>query len=146
MKKYQEALTDCDSALSIDLKCTKSITQKVNALLGLERFDEARECCESLRSFGENESADNLLKKLLDVQETDFQRDFYQFYEFLFDVPRNPESFQSQFKNRNRRSQNESKNTDIRSSAMMLIRTDNEILLEILNISFIPSKMQVIHH
>ena len=34
----------------------------------------------------------------------------------------------------------------IRSSALMLIRTDNEILLEILIVSFIPYKMQVIHH
>ena len=83
MKKYQEALTDCDSALSIDPKCTKSITQKVNALLGLERFDEAKKCCESLRTLGENDSADNFLKKLHDVQETDFRRDFYQFSEFF---------------------------------------------------------------
>ena len=72
MKKYQEALSDCDSALSIDPKCTKSITQKGNALLGLGRFDEAKECYESLRSLGENASVDNLLKKLHDMQETDF--------------------------------------------------------------------------
>jgi len=72
MKKYQEALLDCDSALSIDPKCTKSITQKGNALLGLGRFDEAKECYESLRSLGENASVDNLLKKLHDMQETDF--------------------------------------------------------------------------
>ena len=83
MKKYQEAISDCDSALSIDPKCTKSITQKGNALLGLERFDEVKECCESLRSLGENEYADYLLKKLHDVQETDFQSDFYQFWEFF---------------------------------------------------------------
>ena len=35
MKKYQEAISDCNSALSIYPKCTKSITQKGNALLGL---------------------------------------------------------------------------------------------------------------
>ena len=82
MKKYQEAIADCNSALSIDPKCTQSITQKGNALLGLERFDEAKGCYESLRTLGENESADNLLKKLHDVQETNFQRNFYLFYEF----------------------------------------------------------------
>ena len=72
MKKYQEAISDCNSALSIDPKCTKSITQKGNALLGLERYDEAKECYESLRPLGENELADNLLRKLHDVQANDF--------------------------------------------------------------------------
>ena len=76
MKKYQEAISDCDSALSIDPKCTKSITQKGNALLGLERFDEAKECYESVRTLGENALADNLLKKLHDVQVTDLKRFF----------------------------------------------------------------------
>ena len=80
MKKYQEAMSDCNSALSIDPKCTQSITQKGNALLGLERFDEASECYESLRTLGENESADNLLKKLHDVQEMDFQAISFQLY------------------------------------------------------------------
>ena len=73
MKKYQEAISDCNSALSIDPKCTKSITQKGNALLGLEHFDEAKKCYESLRPLGENESADNLLKKLHDIQAKDFK-------------------------------------------------------------------------
>ena len=72
MKKYHEAISDCDSALLIDPKCTKSITQKGNALLGLKRYDEAKECYESLKSLGENATAENLLKKLHDVQETDF--------------------------------------------------------------------------
>ena len=67
MKKYQEAISDCDSALSIDPKCTKSITEKGNALLGLKRFDEAKECYESLRPLGEDASVEKLLKK-----ETDF--------------------------------------------------------------------------
>ena len=107
MKKYQEAISDCDSALSIDPKCTQSITQKGNALLGLERFDEAKECYESLRTLGGNESADNLLKKLHDVQETDFQKIFTI---LIFSVSKNPKSFQSQFKNRKPRSQSESKN------------------------------------
>ena len=73
MKKYEEAISDCNSALSIDPKCTKSITQKGNALLSLERYDEAKECYESLRPLGENTAADNLLKKLHDVQEKDFE-------------------------------------------------------------------------
>ena len=80
MKKYEEAISDCDSALLIDPKCTKSIIEKGNALLGLERFDEAKECYESLRPLGEGESAKKLLKKLHEVQETDFQSDFRQKY------------------------------------------------------------------
>ena len=87
MKKYHEAISDCDSALLIDPKCKKSITQKGNALLGLKRFDEAKECYESLRSLGENESADNLLKKLHDVQETDFRKVFFN---FIVDVTKSP--------------------------------------------------------
>ena len=74
MKKYENAISDCDSALSIDSKCTKSIAEKGNALLELKRFDEAKECYESLRPLGEDESAEKLLKKLHNVQETDFQR------------------------------------------------------------------------
>ena len=38
----------------------------------LERFDEAKDCYESLRSLEENKSADSLLKKLHDIQESDF--------------------------------------------------------------------------
>ena len=72
MKKYQEAISDCDSALYIDPKCTKSITQKGNALLGLERYNEAKKCYESLRPLGENTSVENLLKKLHDVQAKGF--------------------------------------------------------------------------
>ena len=90
MKKYHEAISDCDSALLIDPKCKKSITQKGNALLGLKRFDEAKECYESLRSLGENESADNLLKKLHDVQETDFRKVFFSILESR---SRNPQKF-----------------------------------------------------
>ena len=71
MKKYEEAISDCDTAFSIDSKCTRSIIQKGNALLGLSRFEEAKECYESLRSLGENSSADTHLQKLHDVQERD---------------------------------------------------------------------------
>jgi len=76
MNKYEDAISDCDSALSIDPKCTKSITEKGNALLGLKRFDEAKECYESLRLLGEDASVEKHLKKLHEVQETDFQYGF----------------------------------------------------------------------
>ena len=41
MKKFKEAISDCDTALSIDPKCTRSTIEKGNALLGLGRFNEA---------------------------------------------------------------------------------------------------------
>ena len=61
MKKFGDALSDCDSALSINSKCSKSTIQKGNALLGLGRFDEARECYESLRPLGEVSLAETYL-------------------------------------------------------------------------------------
>ena len=69
MKKHEEAISDCDSALSINPKCTKTIYQKGKALLELGRFDEARNCYESLRPLDGNISADNLLKKVDAIQE-----------------------------------------------------------------------------
>ena len=69
MKKHGEAISDCDSALSINPKCTKTITEKGKALLGLGRFDDARRCYESLRSLDGNIAIDNLLKKVDDIQE-----------------------------------------------------------------------------
>ena len=69
MKKYEDAISDCESALSIDPKCKESIVQKGNALLSLDRFDEAGACFESLRSLGEANLADAHLKKLHDIQE-----------------------------------------------------------------------------
>ena len=98
MKKYEDAIYDCDSALSIEPKCTKSITEKGNALLGLKRFDEAIECYESLRVLGEDASAEKFLKKLHEVQETDFQRHFRQIKWSVFSIMKIPESFQNQFK------------------------------------------------
>ena len=77
MKKYEEAISDCETALSIDSKCIRSITQKGNALLGLSRFDEAKDCYKSLRSLGEEKSADKLLKKLQDTQEVNPNREWY---------------------------------------------------------------------
>ena len=70
MKKHEEALSDCKSALTINPKCTKSVVQKGNALLGLGFFEEAKTCYESLRTLGEGALADTYLKKLQDAQET----------------------------------------------------------------------------
>ena len=79
MKKYEEAVSDCNNALSIDPKCTRSIIQKGNALLSLGRFNEAKECYESLRSLSEFSLADTHLKKLHDIQDkiSYFPTDFH---------------------------------------------------------------------
>ena len=69
MKKYEEALSDCETALFIDPKCSRTIAQKGNALLNLGRFEEAKESFESLNSLGASASADKHMKKLHDVQE-----------------------------------------------------------------------------
>jgi len=74
MGKYKDALEDSIGALFIDPKCTKSITQKGNALMGLGEFDAARECYESLRTFGESSTADSYLKKLAAAQAADFEQ------------------------------------------------------------------------
>ena len=68
MKKYEEAISDCDSALSLNPKCSETIEQKGNAFLGLGRFDEAKSCFESLRLLGESALADTCLKKLHNIQ------------------------------------------------------------------------------
>ena len=39
--------------------------------MGLGRFDEAKKCYESLRTFGESSTADSYLKKLAAAQERD---------------------------------------------------------------------------
>ena len=70
MKKYNEAISDCDTALSIDPKCIRTTIQKGNALFGLRRFDKAKEVYESLRSLGDSEAADLNLKKLHYAQDT----------------------------------------------------------------------------
>ena len=69
MKKYEDAISDCANALSLNSKCTRSIIQKGNAFLGLSRFAEAKECFDLLRSLGEEQLADYNLKKLHDKQE-----------------------------------------------------------------------------
>ena len=50
----------------------KTITEKGNAHLGLNQFDEAKKCYESLRELGETSSAENYLKKLAEAQERYF--------------------------------------------------------------------------
>ena len=47
------------------------MTQKGDAFLGLNQFDAAKECYESLRTLGDNIAADRYLKKLNDAQEWD---------------------------------------------------------------------------
>ena len=69
MKKHDEAILDCESALTINPKCTKSIAQKGNALLHIGLFDQAKVCYESLRLLGEGALANTYLKKLDDIQE-----------------------------------------------------------------------------
>ena len=68
MKKYEEAISDCDSALLINPKCSETIEQKGNAFLGLGLYDDARSCFESLRPLGESALADTCLKKLHNIQ------------------------------------------------------------------------------
>ena len=69
LQKYEEAISDCENALSVDPKCIRTIIQKGNALVGLDCFDEAKDCYESLRSLGEGTKADSHLKNLYDIQE-----------------------------------------------------------------------------
>ena len=64
MERFENAISDCDTALKIDPKCTKSISQKGNALFGLSRFDEAKNCYELLHTLGESSLANTYLKKL----------------------------------------------------------------------------------
>ena len=47
---------------------SKATTQKGNAYLGLGQFDEATECFELLRSFGEGSTADSYLQKVSDAE------------------------------------------------------------------------------
>ena len=68
MGKYEKAISDCESALSINPKCSKTIEQKGNALMRLGRFDDSRTCFESLRPLGESALADTCIKKLDDIQ------------------------------------------------------------------------------
>ena len=63
MENFENALSDCDTALKIDPKCSKSVTQKGNALFGLGRFDEAKKCYELLHTLGESSVANRYLKQ-----------------------------------------------------------------------------------
>ena len=64
MHKFDEAISDCFSALTIDPKCSKSIIQKGNAYMNSGNYDQARSCFESLRQLGEESLANTYLKKL----------------------------------------------------------------------------------
>merc|ERR1719394_1417916 len=68
MKNHEGAISDCDSALTINPKCVKSIVQKGNALMCLGLFEVAKAYFESLRPLGEGALADTCLKKLQDAQ------------------------------------------------------------------------------
>ena len=41
--------------------------------MGLGKFDEAKECYESLRGLGKNSTAEQYLKELHDIQEKDIR-------------------------------------------------------------------------
>ena len=77
MKKYNEAISDCDVALSIDPKSIRTIIQKGNSLLALNRFDEAQECYELLRALGETQSATFYMKKVHDIKDRIFIQESY---------------------------------------------------------------------
>ena len=64
MGKYYEAISDCNAALTIDPKCSKSIVQKGIAYLNSNNNDQARVCFESLQTLGEKHLAETYLKKL----------------------------------------------------------------------------------
>ena len=64
MQKFDEAISDCDSALTIDPKCSKSTIQKGNAHMNLGNFEQSRSCFESLRQHGEESLAETYIKKL----------------------------------------------------------------------------------
>ena len=64
MRKFGEAISDCDSALTIDPNCSKSIIEKGNAYLNSGNYDQARACFESLQQLGEESLAETHIKKL----------------------------------------------------------------------------------
>ena len=69
MKKYDQAFSDCESALSINSKNSKSVVQKGKALMGMGRFDEAGICFKLLDQIGESKLADIYIKELRNTQE-----------------------------------------------------------------------------
>ena len=85
MEKFEQAISDCDTALSIDPRCTRTTIQKGNALLGLGHFDKAKEVYKSLRSLGDSEAADVNLEKLHNAQDTisDINRLWIIYYDFF---------------------------------------------------------------
>ena len=69
LEKYDDAISDCNTALSIDRKCSRTIIEKGNSLLKLQKFKEAEACYNSLRSLGEAVKAETHLKKLHKIQD-----------------------------------------------------------------------------
>lgn len=64
MKRYEDAISDCDWALRLDEKCPKAITQTGHAYFELGRFDESREWYQKLRKIGKGALADTYIKRL----------------------------------------------------------------------------------
>ena len=64
MRKFDEAISDCDFALMLDPKYSKSIIEKGKAYLNSGNYDQAKSCFESLRELGQEFLANTHLKKL----------------------------------------------------------------------------------
>ena len=64
MKRYEEAISDCDWALRLDEKCPKAITQTGHAHFELGRYDESRKWYQKLREIGKGALADTYIKRL----------------------------------------------------------------------------------
>ena len=64
MKRYEEAISDCDWALRLDEKCPKAITQTGHAHFELGRYDESRKWYQKLRKIGKGALADTYINRL----------------------------------------------------------------------------------
>ena len=64
MKRYEDAISDCDWALRLDEKCPKAITQTGHAYFELGRYDESRKWYQKLRTIGKGALADTYIKRL----------------------------------------------------------------------------------
>ena len=64
MKRYEEAISDCDWALRLDQKCPKAITQTGHAHFELGRYDQSRKWYHKLRDIGKGALADTYIKRL----------------------------------------------------------------------------------
>ena len=64
MKRYEDAISDCDWALRLDEKCPKAITQTGHAYFELGRYEESRKWYQKLRGIGKGALADTYIKRL----------------------------------------------------------------------------------